>query len=125
MSKSKIYEALLVISTAFLVLYLFGMLKHGESKLIFLYLACGIGISGIFIRPLARLIAMAWYKMADLLSFVMSKLLMSLVYILILVPVATLYRLTKKDKLQLKRSSKTKWIAREHQYTADDLKNIW
>ena len=125
MSKSKIYEALLVLSTAFLVLYLFGFIRHGEAKEVFLYLACGIGLTGIFIRPLGKLIARGWYKLADLLSIVMSKLLMTVVFLFILVPVATLYRLTKKDKLQLKRSSKTKWIAREHQYTADDLKNIW
>jgi len=84
MSKGKIYEALLVISTAFLVIYLYGILKHGESKVI-----------------------------------------MSVVYIFILVPVATLYRLTKKDKLRLKRSPESNWINREHRYTADDLKNIW
>lgn len=125
MSKSKIYEALLVISTAFLVLYLFGIIKHGESKEIFIYLACGIGISGIFIKPLGKLIARGWYKLADLLSYVMSKLIMALVYIVVLVPVAMLYKLTKKDKLLLRRSSKTKWISREHQYSADDLKNIW
>ena len=76
MKKAKIYEALLVISTAFLVLYLYGILKHGESKEIFIYLACGIGISGIFIKPLGKLIALGWYKLADLLGFVMAKILM-------------------------------------------------
>ena len=101
MSKSKIYEALLVISTAFLVLYLYGILKHGESKEIFIYLACGIGLSGIFLKPLGNLIARGWYKLAELLSLVMSKVIMAAVYIFILVPVATLYRLTTKDKLKL------------------------
>ena len=125
MSKSKIYEALLVISTAFLVLYLYGIFKHGESKELFIYLACGIGLSGIFIKPLGTLIARGWYKLAELLSLVMSKVIMAVVYIFILVPVATLYRLAKKDKLKLKRSPESKWIHRDHKYSADDLKNIW
>lgn len=125
MPKSKIYEALLVISTAFLVLYLYGIFRHGESKEVFIYLACGIGLSGIFLRPLGKLIARAWYKLAELLSFVMSKVIMAAVFIFILVPVAALYRLTKKDKLRLKRSPDSKWISRDHKYTADDLKNIW
>ncbi len=125
MKKAKIYEALLVISTAFLVLYLYGILKHGESKEIFIYLACGIGISGIFIKPLGKLIALGWYKLADLLGFVMSKILMAAVYMVVLVPVALLYKLTKKDKLQLRRNPKSKWISRDHPYSADDLKNIW
>ncbi len=125
MSKSKIYEALLVISTAFLVIYLYGIFKHGESKEVFIYLACGTGLIGIFIRPLGKLIARGWYKLAELLSYVMSKVIMAAVYIFVLVPVATLYRLTKKDKLRLRKGPETKWINREHQYTADDLKNIW
>lgn len=125
MSKSKIYEALLVISTAFLVIYLFGVFKYGESKELFIYLACGIGLSGIFIKPLGKSIARGWYKLAELLSFVMSKVIMTVVYVFVLVPIATLYSLTKKDNLSLKRSSKSKWFNREHKYTADDLKNIW
>ena len=125
MSKTKIYEALLVISTAFLVIYLYGMLRHGESKELFIYVACGIGLSGIIIKPLGKLIAQAWYKLADLLSLLMSKVIMSLVFVLVLVPVALLYRLSKKDRLGLNRKNESRWIGREHRYTSDDLKNIW
>jgi len=125
MSKTKIYEALLVISTAFLVIYLYGLLKHGESKELFIYIACGIGISGIIIKPLGKLIARAWYKLADVLSLFMSKIIMSVVFILVLTPVALLYRLSKKDRLKLNRKNESRWISREHRYTSDDLKNIW
>lgn len=125
MSKTKIYEALLVISTAFLVIYLYGLLRHGESKELFIYVACGIGLSGIIIKPLGKLIAQAWYKLADLLSLLMSKVIMSLVFVLVLVPVALLYRLSKKDRLGLNRKNESRWIGREHRYTSDDLKNIW
>lgn len=125
MSKSKIYEALLVIATGFLVIYLYGLWKHDTSKEVFIYIACGVGLSGIFVKPLGKLIAQGWYKLGDILSFVMSKVVMSVVYIFILVPVALLYRLTKKDKLLLKRTSTSKWINREHLYSEKDLKNIW
>jgi len=125
MSKSKIYEALLVISTALLVIYLYGFLRHGESKELFIYIACGIGISGIIIKPLGKLIAQAWYKLADILSLIMSKIVMSAVFILVLTPVALLYRLSKKDRLNLNRKDESRWINREHRYTSDDLKNIW
>lgn len=125
MSKSKIYEALLVISTGFLVLYLYGVVRHGESKEIFIFVATGAGISGIFFKPLGKLIARGWYKLADLLSYVMSKVIMTAVFLLVLVPVATLYKLRNKDKLKLKRTPESMWISREHLYSADDLKNIW
>jgi hypothetical protein len=125
MSKTKIYEALLVISTAFLVIYLYGLIKHGESKELFIYIACGIGMSGIFIKPLGKLIAQVWYKLADVLSLFMSKIIMSVVFILVLTPIALLYRLSKKDRLSLNRKNESRWISREHHYTSDDLKNIW
>ncbi len=125
MSKSKIYEALLVISTAFLVIYLYGMLRHGESKELFIYIACGIGLSGIILKALGKLIAQAWYKLADILSLFMSKIIMSVIFILVLVPVALLYRLSGKDGLGLKRKNESTWIGRDHRYTSDDLKNLW
>jgi len=118
MSRSKIYEALLVISTALLVIYIYGVLKHGASREIFIYLACGIGLTGIIIRPLGKIIALAWYKLADILSRVMSKIILSLVYVLILIPVATLYRLTKKDSLRLKRRKESNWISRAVEMTS-------
>lgn len=125
MSKSKIIEALLVIITALLVAYLFWIFKFGVTKPVFIYLACSIGISGVFIMPFAKLIAKAWYLIVDLLGVVMPKFFFAIVFIVILVPVAALYKLLKKDNLLLKKSSETKWINRNHQYSADDFKNIW
>ena len=125
MRKSKIYEALLVISTAFLVLYLYGIILRGESKEIFVYLACGVGISGILVRPLGRLVAMGWYKLAHILSFVMSKLILAAVFVAVLVPVSTIYKLKRKDRLSLRRRPGSNWTTRDHQYTSADLKNIW
>lgn len=125
MKRSKKYEALLVLSTAFLVIYLIGHLKHGEARAFYLYLACGIGLSGIVLRPLGDLIARGWYKLADLLSLVMSKVIMSLIFVFVLIPVSALYRLSKKDRLKLKENSESGWIERNHRYRYEDLKNIW
>lgn len=124
-SKSKQYEALLVIATAFAVIYLYGLLKHGDPREVFIYLACGVGLSGIFIRPLGKLIALGWYKLAELLNLIMSKLVLSLVYLIILVPVASLQKIWKKDRLQTINNQKSMWVHRDHSYTAEDLKNIW
>lgn len=119
------YEALLVISTALLVIFLVGLLRHGVSRMIFLYLACGVGISGILIRPLGRIIAIFWYKLADLLSQVMSRVLMTLIYVLLLLPIATIYKLSRRDRLRHGKHAQTNWISRDHRYTPGDLKNIW
>jgi hypothetical protein len=125
MKKSKIYEAILVITTALLVIYLYGDIYKGVSKPIFIYIAGGVGVTGVLLKPLAKLIAIGWYKLAEGLSFVSSKIVLSIVYFLILFPVSVLYRLTNKDKLGLKRPQKTIWTERNHTYKPDDLKNIW
>jgi hypothetical protein len=125
LSKSKQYEALLVISTALVVIYLFGLWRHGDPRELFLYLAGGIGLSGILIRPLGRLIALGWYKLAELLNLIMSKVVLSLVYLLILVPVASLQKIWNKDKLRTRQNKETMWRHRNHRYTPEDLKNIW
>jgi hypothetical protein len=125
LSKAKQYEALLVITTALAVIYLYGQLRHGDPRDIFLYLACGVGLSGILIRPLGKLIALGWFKLADLLSRMMSKVILSLVYVLILVPVASLQRIWKTDKLKTRKGQTSMWVRRDHLYTPGDLKNIW
>lgn len=125
MNKTKTYEALLVISTALLVIYLYGYLKHQESRMLLLYISVGVGLSGIIIRPLGTLIASGWYWLADLLGALMSRVLMTLVFVVVLVPVALLYRLSGKDRLKLRRNAGATWKKRDHLYQGKDLKNIW
>jgi preprotein translocase subunit SecG len=125
MSKSKILDALLVITTAFVALYLYGFIFKHTSKPVMLYIAFSVGVSGILIQPLGKLIALGWYKLADALSFVMSKLVLSIVFIIFLIPISLLYKLSQKDKLQLRKPGKTTWVDRDYTYKSADLKNIW
>ena len=124
-SKSKQYEALLVITTALAVIYLIGLWRQGDPREVFIYLACGVGISGILIKPLGKLIALGWYKLAELLNRIMSKVVLTLVYAVILVPVASLQKIWKKDKLRTGKAQRSLWVRRDHLYSSDDLKNIW
>jgi len=119
MTKTKILETSLVLTTGFLVIY---AIKPIEA---FLYLALSFGLIGIFIKPLAKQIAIAWFKLADLLNFVMSKVVLGTIFFAILFPISLLYRISNKDKLQLKKSQKSAWIERNYAYKSADLKNIW
>lgn len=125
MQRSKTYEALLVITTALVVFYLIGWIRNGSGNSIFLYIASGVGISGIFIPPLGKIIAEGWYQLAELLNRIMSKVLMTIIYLFILVPVALLSRISKKDRLSLRRREGSLWNEREHRYTPGDLDKLW
>ncbi|HSM49731.1 MAG TPA: SxtJ family membrane protein [Draconibacterium sp.] len=119
MERTKVLETGLVLTTAFLVIYLL------TGNYVFLYLALTVGISGIFVKPLAKYIAMAWFKLAEVLNFIVSKIILGVLFFVILFPIAVLYKISNTDKLGLRRSGKSGWVERTHDYTAQDLTNIW
>jgi hypothetical protein len=119
MDRIKILETGLVLTTAFLVIYLL------TGNNVFLYLALTVGISGIFVKPVAKYIAIAWFKLADVLNFFVSRIILGTLFFIILFPISLLYRIPNKDNLRLKRSDKSTWIERNHKYSPGDLENIW
>lgn len=119
MSKLKKVETCLIIATGALIFYL---ITHEK---VLLYVALGIGLSGIFIQPLAGLISYLWYKLGDAMGFVMSKIILSIIFLLLLTPIALLYRLLSKDPLMLRKKGDSTFTDRRHSYTAKDLQNPW
>ena len=119
MNKTKIVETSLVLTTGFLVVYFI------VSNSLFLYLALAFGLIGIFIKPLAKFIAIVWFKLADILNYFVSKIVLGVLFFGILFPISILYRLTNKDRLQLKRSKDSNWIECNKKYAAKDIENIW
>jgi predicted PurR-regulated permease PerM len=119
MTKEKRLEAMLVISTGFLVLYAIKM------NPVFLYIALGAGLVAIFVKPLATLIAKGWFKLGELLGLVVSKVVLTIIFFILIIPISFLYNLFNKDTLRLKRSYPSQWTERMHSYEAKDLKNIW
>lgn len=119
MKRDKTLEAILVVATGLLIFYI--IYRHE----ILLYAAAALGITGVFIKPLASLFAKGWYLLGDSLGFVVSKVILTVVFYLFLAPIAFLHNLFNKDTLRLKRSDKSFWTDRNHDYKSGDLKNIW
>jgi hypothetical protein len=92
------------------------------------YAALGLLLIGLFFKRLAVKLSEAWLRLAGILGVVNSKVLLTLIYYLILVPVAALYRGNTKDALKLNRPDdghRSYWIVREHQFEARDLERPW
>ncbi len=117
--KDKILETSLVLTTGFLVVYFVTQISF------ILYVSLAFGIIGIFIKPLAKIITIAWFKLADALNYVFSKLVLGTLFFLVLFPISVMYRLTNKDKLHLKNRKSSYWFARNKKYESADLENIW
>jgi len=122
MSESEKTKAQLVIVTGLVVLYFVFKSRYPY----FLIAAAAIGVLSIAVPVVGDLIVKGWYKIAEILGAINGRILLSAVFFLVLLPVALMARLGKKNPLSLKRESKKSvFIDRSHKYTAKDLEQVW
>ena len=73
---------------------------------------------------LSARIHVLWMKIAQVLGRISSAVLLTLVFFLMLTPMAVMRRIfSRQDVLQLKKKEATYFTIRNHTYTAGDLKN--
>ena len=118
-TKGNYRESCLVIMTGLLVFWMIYQVK------VLITIAIAIGLIGAFIPTVGEWINWIWYKIADVMGWVMSKVLLSAIFFLFLFPIALIYKLFNKDTLQLKKKQDTYWTKRSHKYAAKDLENVW
>lgn len=126
LSREKVLETLGVLALACLVLG--HLARRPGLKTGFLAGAALLLAIGLFVKPVAMLIARTWLKFGGLLGAVNSRLILGAIFILVLTPIALLARLTRGDFLNLcKRSGaeRSYWHARNHVYTAEDIGKLW
>jgi len=122
MSESEKSKAQLVIVTGLVVLYFIFKARYPYL----LMAAAVIGVLSIAIPAAGDLIVKGWYKIAEVMGAINGKILLSIVFFIVLVPVAILSKLGKKNPLALKRESKKSvFMERNHKYTAKDLEQVW
>ena len=117
--KVKYRETLLVMVLGFSVLYV----VLDRSWL--LYTALGLGITGMLSAQLNRWIHIAWLFIGEKIGWVVSKVLMGVIYIIVLIPLSMLARVFRKDIMNLKPRSGTGFHLRDHSYEPADLDNMW
>lgn len=113
-------KAQLVIVTGMLVLYFIF-----ESPW-FLYIGGFVGVGSIAIPALGDLIVKGWYKIAEILGAINGRILLSLVFFVVLFPVAVLARMGNKNPLHLKKESgNSVFKDRNHKYVPADMDKVW
>ena len=84
-----------------------------------------MGCIGIVSDFLTKQIDWFWYKLSHIMGFISGKILLSLVFIIIVIPIAFFYKLAGKNKMIKKPSGDTFWATRNITYTKNDLENPW
>ncbi len=119
-TKEKRFETILAITFGMLVLY---YIFHAK---IFLTLAAVFSGIGLFSAFFGGLITKFWLKFAAILGVINGKILLSVIFFIILTPVAFLMKLAGKTALIIgKKSGDTIYTERNHEYVSADFENTW
>ncbi len=115
-------KAQIVMVTGFLVLsFIFS--KYQQYLI---YVATGLGLVFVVLPVIGDLVVKLWFKLAEILGWINSRIILSIIFFLFLSPIAFIFRLATKNPLTLKKTNaKSVFADRNHKYTAADLENIW
>ena len=119
MARDRNLEAILAILTGLLVLYFFFRLELIVS------VAAVLGLVSLFSRTIRGIVGRLWYKGSEWIGFLLSKILLSLVFFVLLVPISFMARLFRGRTLALENDRNSFFVARNHEYRAKDLENPW
>ena len=119
MNRTKHLETILVLVLALLVCYF--IFDHT----VWLKVAIALGAIGLFLPYLAGKIHWLWMKLAHVLGYVMSRVLLPIIFFVILVPLAFFSRLAGKNTVQLKRTQGSYFRERNFRYNRESLENVW
>ncbi|MCF8225975.1 MAG: hypothetical protein K9J30_08860 [Bacteroidales bacterium] len=121
MDVKRSFETILTISVGFCVLYLITGKEHEWM----LYATAGTGIGGLFWKLFRHSVHRFWFWLADQVGFVVSRFLLSIIFILIVIPFGLVSRIFRKDLMFLKGGRNSYYVERDHTYKAADLENPW
>lgn len=117
--KDKHYGTILVFAMVLIILFLI------YKNVNLLYGALALGAIAIFIPALSRKIHELWMKFAELLGFVMNKVILGLVFFIFLVPIAFLSRMFRKNPIKAKKESTSYFSDRNFTYNKKSLEQLW
>jgi hypothetical protein len=115
---AKQLETMAVLAAACLV---FGLLLHVSWLS---YVALGLLVTGLFVKPLAHWISVGWLAFAEVLGKGVSFVLLSVVFWVVVTPVAALSRSAGKTPAHLRptpASGTSFYTVREHTFGPDDF----
>ena len=104
------------------IIFLYFSIRNANN---YLFLATFLILVFLIIFPkIFKYLAILWFGFSHLLGTVMTKILLTVIFYLIVAPVSIIRKLMKKDGMNLKgfkSSAKSVWINRDHEITKKDL----
>lgn len=125
MNRRKHLETILVLILALCIAFWMVHVKRPQLGNYLLVSALLLGLIGIFFPFLAEKIHWAWMKLAHAMGAVMGRVILTVVFFIIVVPMALLVRAFGKTGIKTKAEGDSYYILRDHAYTKEGMENIW
>lgn len=119
MKREKKLESVLVISAGFLLLFIIFKIN------LFLIVAFWVSFLGSISKLFTNGLTWVWFKIAEILGWINTRILLITVFFVVLFPMALIMRLRGKSSIQLNKNKSSYYSNRDHIYTAEDLENVW
>lgn len=95
------------------------------SLTVFWMIALAIGIASITSNRLTHWIHSVWFILAIMFGYVISRFILCIIYIIVLLPIAIIAKLFRKDIMMIKRSYPSYFVERDIVYQPRDIENPW
>jgi hypothetical protein len=119
MKNTKSQDSVLVIVIGLIALY---WARKWNALLVAAFL---IGLAAVLAPALGRWIDKGWMRLSQVLGAVSGKILLSLTYVLILMPLSFLSRALGRGGMRLKKGGTSYFKERNHVYGKEDLVDPW
>ena len=103
----------------------FCLIGYAINVYLMIWIALGVGAVSFLIPWVGKKVVAGWMLFSQAIGYVMSRVLLTIVFFLVLFPVALIYRISNKDSLDMKSGKGPIFKTRNHTYTAADLENPW
>lgn len=110
--------------TALSIVLLLSIIYFISGKPLFTYIGFALGVLTLLSDTINYYVSYIWKRMLAVLGTVNAHVILSLVFFIVLFPIAALYRLFNKDPLNLKKSDSA-FVVKDKAYEAADLENPW
>jgi hypothetical protein len=119
-SRIQVLETFAVFSAAAL---LAAIISHQRA---YLFLSLALLCTALVLKTPAALLTRLWLKLSTLLSCLSNGVILTVVFYLVLTPIALVYRLFNRDPLNLGRKVAGSFYSeRNHCYSKTDLEKMW
>lgn len=121
MDRNRSGETILTIVLALLLIYLIG-----ETQPVWMiYAALIFGAAGLLWKGFRHKVHDSWFWLAEKLGFFVSRVILSAVFLVVVIPFGLVSRLFRKDLMHMKRGGTSYFRQRNHKYKKEDLVDPW